>query len=59
MNAKVFINENFIALPKYKFGARSFETKQEQIILSLLTCGHIAFVIIVLGTSPVHHNYMI
>ena len=40
MNAKVFINENFVALPKYKFGARSFETKQEQIILSLLTCGH-------------------
>ena len=40
MNAKVFINENFVALPKYNFGARRFETKQEQIILSLLTCGH-------------------
>ena len=37
MNAKVFINENFEALHKYNFGARSFETKQEQIILSLLT----------------------
>ena len=38
MDAKVCINENFVALPKYNFGARSFETKQEQIILSLLTC---------------------
>ena len=57
MNAKVFINEYFVALPKYNFGARSFETKQEQILLSLLTC--VGFVIIVLGMSPVHHNYMI
>ena len=41
MNAKVFINENVVvALLKYNFGARSFDTKQEQIILSLLTCGH-------------------
>ena len=40
MNAKVLINENFVALPKYNFAARSFETKLEQIILSLLTCGH-------------------
>ena len=40
MNAKVFIAGNFVALPKYNFGARSFETKQKQIILALLTCGH-------------------
>ena len=40
INAKVLITENFVALPKYNFAARSFETKQEQIILSLLICGH-------------------
>ena len=40
INANIFINENVVALPKYNFGARGFETKQEQIILSLLTCGH-------------------
>ena len=27
MNAKFLINENFEALPKYNFAARSFETK--------------------------------
>ena len=42
MNAKVFINENFVPLPKYNFGTRSFETKQEQIIISLFTRGHTA-----------------
>ena len=38
MNAK--INENFAALHKYNFAARSFETKWEQIISSLFICGH-------------------
>ena len=33
MNANVLFNENFVALPKYNFAARSFETKREQIIL--------------------------
>ena len=40
MNAKILIIENLVALPKYYFAAMSFETKQEQIILSLWICGH-------------------
>ena len=45
MNTKVLIIENFVALPKYNFAARSFETKREQIILSLLICWHHNFMI--------------
>ena len=37
MNAKVFTNENFVALPKYNFGAKSQTRKDYSIIIDMWT----------------------
>ena len=37
MNAKVFINEYFVALPKYNFGARSQTRTDYSIIIDMWT----------------------
>ena len=37
MNAKVFVNENFVPLPKYNFGARSQTRTDYFIIIDMWT----------------------
>ena len=59
MNAKVFTNENFVALPKYNFGARSFETNKNRLFYHYwhvdIMCRLCHYSVRNIS-SPVHHN---